>query len=404
MFIKIKLSKINLNKTFFKCSNSVFIFNFFQKNNLQVYNSFNKRFFFVNKYLNKGENKKKYIIVGLNNLIGVLTKAGLNIADIFLLSNKYNFLNKIRIGQKLVWKNDENSRLVILKLFISEYEKLVFYREIKNGFFYIKKYTIQGIRIDKLIQGTIVDNFIDSALNVGLNKYEIYEFIRILKYQLNLNKLNQGDKFIILLNREIFKGSVRTSKLLAIQLLTKRKTYYAFRAKNGYYYDIHGHSLEKFFLRIPTFKKFKVSSHFSFSRINPITGIKAPHKGVDFSMPNGTPVLSSADGKVIITKYDYFAGNFVVIRHSNKYVTRYMHLRNYIVKMGQIVKKGDVIAFSGNTGRVTGPHLHYELWLKKKPVNPLSKDFYYSVDLIGREKKEYLLLLKFNKYKLILID
>lgn len=402
IFIKIRLNKVNLNKTFFKYSNSVFVFNFFEKNNSLFHYYFDKKFFFIDKFLIRKKYDNQCFIIDSNNIIGNLTKEGLNFVDIFILSNKYNFLNKIKIGQRLIWKNDKNSNLINLKLFISENEQLVFYREKENGLFYIKKYIIQGIWINKLIQGTIIDNFIDTALRVGLNKYEIYESIRLLRYRLNLNKLQKGDKFIVLLNREIFKGLVKKSKLLAIQFLTKRKNYYLFRAKDGYYYDIYGHVLEKYFLSIPTFKKFKVSSRFSFNRINPITGIKTPHKGVDFSMPNGTPVLSSADGKVIVAKHDYFAGNFVVIRHRNKYVTRYMHLRNYIVKIGQMVKKGDIIAFSGNTGRVTGPHLHYELWLKKKPVDPLSKNFYYSIDhLIKREKMQYFLLLKFYKYKLI---
>lgn len=404
LFVKIYLNKINFNKMFFKDLNSILIFNFIQKNNLNIYNFANKKFLFKNKYLNSKKDGNIHIVNDLNNLICFLVKIGLNIKDIIFLSDKYDFLNKIKVGQKLIYTNDENYKLIKFKLFISEHEKWIFYKQIKGDFFYRKKYVTKGIWIEELIQGTIVDNFIKTAFNVGLNKNEVYECNRVLQYQFNLKRLKNGDKFVVLLNREIFEGSVRKSKLLAIRLLTKKKNYYAFKAKNGNYYDCYGNSLKNLFLSSPTLKRFRISSHFSFNRVNPVTGIKTPHNGVDFSMPNGTPVLSVADGKVIAVKYNYFAGNFIVIRHNNDYVTRYMHLRNFVVKKNQIVKKGDIIAFSGSTGRVTGPHLHYELWLKKRAINPLNKRLIYFTNLTNKDKTEYLFLVKADKSKLILIN
>ena len=89
-------------------------------------------------------------------------------------------------------------------------------------------------------------------------------------------------------------------------------------------------------------------------------------------MPVGTPVLAVGDGEVVIAKRSGAASNYVAIRHGRQYTTRYMHLKKLLVKPGQKVKRGDRIALSGNTGRSTGPHLHFELWTGQQAVNPLT--------------------------------
>ncbi len=93
--------------------------------------------------------------------------------------------------------------------------------------------------------------------------------------------------------------------------------------------------------------------NFNPRRLNPVTGRVAPHKGVDFAMPQGTPVLSVGDGEVVVAKRSGAAGYYVAVRHGRTYTTRYMHLRKLLVKPGQKVKRGDRIALSGNTGRST---------------------------------------------------
>ncbi|ADD79799.1 peptidoglycan DD-metalloendopeptidase family protein [Candidatus Riesia pediculicola] len=128
-------------------------------------------------------------------------------------------------------------------------------------------------------------------------------------------------------------------------------------------------------LKYPTERIFKISSRFSLRRINPVTGLLSPHRGTDFSMPVGTSVLSVANGTVSIAKYSNIAGYFIVIQHENKLVTKYMHLLKLMVKPGQKVKKGQCIGLSGNTGRTTGPHLHYEIWVGSQAIDPLTMIF-----------------------------
>jgi murein DD-endopeptidase len=143
-------------------------------------------------------------------------------------------------------------------------------------------------------------------------------------------------------------------------------------------------------MRFPTAKQFRISSNFNPRRLNPVTGRVAPHKGVDFAMPQGTPVLAVGDGEVVMAKRSGAAGYFVAIRHGRTYTTRYMHLKKLLVQPGQKVKRGDRIALSGNTGRSTGPHLHYEVWVNQQAVNPLTAKLPRTEGLTGSDRNDYL--------------
>lgn len=106
-------------------------------------------------------------------------------------------------------------------------------------------------------------------------------------------------------------------------------------------------------------------------RANPQTGEPAFHSGVDIRVPSGTPVKATADGIVIVSGWVGGNGNIVVIEHGHDFSTAYAHNTQILVKVGQRVKRGDIIAISGATGRTTGPHLHYEVWKRGIPTDPI---------------------------------
>lgn len=96
------------------------------------------------------------------------------------------------------------------------------------------------------------------------------------------------------------------------------------------------------------------------------------HTGIDISTNRqGDPILATADGKVIDVNYDSSLGNSVTIQHSHGFTTRYGHMRSFAVKKGQRVSQGDIIGYLGNTGKTTGPHLHYEVYLGTSLIDPL---------------------------------
>ncbi|WP_174525285.1 M23 family metallopeptidase [Hydrogenophaga palleronii] len=112
-----------------------------------------------------------------------------------------------------------------------------------------------------------------------------------------------------------------------------------------------------------------VGSAFGF-RIDPITGRSALHTGLDFPSDTGTPILAAAGGVVVVQEYHAAYGNMVEVDHGNDLITRYAHASKVLVKKGDIVKRGQKIAEVGSTGRSTGPHLHFEVWVSGVPQDP----------------------------------
>ena len=105
-------------------------------------------------------------------------------------------------------------------------------------------------------------------------------------------------------------------------------------------------------------------------RLDPIAGVYALHEGVDFVADSGTRVIASAGGVVVSAEYHPQYGNLIEIDHGNDFSSRYAHLSKMRVRIGQVVKRGQEIGASGNTGRSTGPHLHFEVRFKGVAQNP----------------------------------
>ena len=133
---------------------------------------------------------------------------------------------------------------------------------------------------------------------------------------------------------------------------------------------------------VPDKRKYKLSSTFGY-RSDPFSGRSTMHKGVDFSMKPGNPIYATGDGVVESVGFEFFGyGNSVLIDHGFGYKTRYAHLKSIGVVEGMPVKRGECIGQSGNTGKSSGPHLHYEVLYKGRPVNPYN---YYDLDMTPEE-------------------
>ncbi|OYU10483.1 MAG: hypothetical protein CFE38_17190 [Comamonadaceae bacterium PBBC1] len=121
--------------------------------------------------------------------------------------------------------------------------------------------------------------------------------------------------------------------------------------------------------QLPLSGEYLLTSSFGV-RADPMTHLPSMHEGIDFVAPMGTPVLATAPGQVLKAEYSGAYGNMVEIGHEDGFVTRYAHLKTIFVKPGQILRREDPVGALGNTGRSTGPHLHYEVLLRGQPMHP----------------------------------
>ncbi|MGK2960127.1 MAG: murein DD-endopeptidase MepM [Candidatus Malihini olakiniferum] len=330
----------------------------------------------------------EYVVSTGDTLSSILTQYGIDMADVSLLADKHDDLCNLKIGQQLSWGVNDNSELQSFIWQISRRETRI-YERCESGFKERVEMHI-GEWHNYVINGHLSGSFVLSAKSAGLTDSEINAVIKALQWQFDFRKLRKNDNFSVLLSRKILDGRKEQSELIGVRLNTGDKDYFAIRAADSKFYDHEGSSLTHGFMRFPTMKQFRVSSNFNPCRLNPITGRITPHRGVDFSMPVGTPVLSVGDGEVLAASRGLDTGNYVEIRHGRQYTTRYMHLNILLVKPGQKVKRGDRIALSGNTGRSTGPHLHYEFWINQQAVNPLTAKLPCSEGLAGQDRREYL--------------
>lgn len=241
----------------------------------------------------------------------------------------------------------------------------------------------------RLIINTIAsgETFAKAAQRSGLTPREIATIKRIFRKQINVNKLRKGDKF-----RVLFTGESTSSLISAVQIQTSNGAKFEsfMNPEDRNYYGENEYTpTAGVFRRFPLSGSIQVNSQFDPQRRHPVTRRISPHNGVDFKAKIGTPVYAPADGVVSFSGYQRTAGYYIIIRHSNNYSTVYMHLSKTEVKREQKVRVGQVIARTGNTGRTTGPHLHYEIRINDHPVNPLKVDLPNSNQTnLAREQRE----------------
>lgn len=212
------------------------------------------------------------------------------------------------------------------------------------------------------------ESFAEAAHRAGLTPSEIKTIEKIFHGKIALKEFRQGDQFRVLFT------DIGTSALIsAVQLQTSKGKFESFMnpSDSNYYGENEYTPTAGVFRRFPLAGEIKINSQFNPHRRHPVTRRISPHNGVDFKASIGTPVYAPADGLVSFSGYQRAAGYYVIVRHINNYSTVYMHLSKSEVKEGQKVTVGQLIARTGNTGRTTGPHLHYEVRINDRPVDPL---------------------------------
>ena len=157
------------------------------------------------------------------------------------------------------------------------------------------------------------------------------------------------------------------------------------------YFDAHGASLKGMLMKTPV-DGARITSGFGM-RFHPLLGYTRMHKGIDFAVPVGTPVMASGSGVVKIAGRSSGYGNYMRVDMGNGYGFAYGHLSRFApgIHPGSRVHQGEIVAYSGNTGLSTGPHLHYEILQNGTQVNPLKVKVAQGRTLAGRELRDFLL-------------
>ncbi len=210
---------------------------------------------------------------------------------------------------------------------------------------------------------------------------------QVLQWDLDFHRdLREGDRFEILFEEVLLDGRHSgVGEVLALRYENQGRRLEAFQYGGKGYYDAGGRPLRKLFLRSPL-RTSRVTSGFSRRRFHPVHKRFAPHYGVDYGAPAGTPAFATASGVVESAGWTNGGGNTVRIRHGNGYLTAYLHLSRFAsgIVPGQRVEQGRTIGYVGSTGAATAPHLDYRVqkhgrWinpatLASEPASPLGED------------------------------
>lgn len=224
----------------------------------------------------------------------------------------------------------------------------------------------------------ITSSLFEDAQKQNLPLDLIFQISEIFTWDIDFAQdLRAGDTVEMIYKEYFLDGSpYSTGPIIAVNFFNNGKKYSAIRYENNKkaeYFTPDGLSMRKAFIRTPV-KFTRISSKFNLSRNHPILHRIRAHKGVDYAAPTGTPIKAAGDGKIIYYARKGGYGKAAIIQHGSKYTTLYGHMSNYKnnLKVGSLVKQGDIIGYVGQTGLASGPHLHFEFRVNDAHVNPLT--------------------------------
>ena len=288
-----------------------------------------------------------------------------------------------RAGHSFDYQLDETGRLLALRMMKNTREGVLLERD--SDQYAITAIERQGEPVQRLYAGSVTGSFARSAQATGLSSSSVTELTRILQKKLDFRRdSRRGDQFQVLVESDMIDGETLDSRILAVKYDGERMDLTVVRnTTDDNFYTPEGSSLDPAFARHPFEGNYRLSSNFNPRRLHPVTGRVSPHNGTDFAMPIGTPITAPANGRVERVGNHHAAGRYIVVRHDNGYRTRYLHLSQPLVSQGERVTMGERIALSGNTGRSTGPHLHYEVIVNNTPVNAMTVELPENTSLSG---------------------
>lgn len=251
------------------------------------------------------------------------------------------------------------------------------------------------VEANRRAAGVIDSSLFNAAQKAGLPMPVTADLIRIFSFDVDFQRdIQDGDAFEVFYERkETADGDfVKSGTILFAAMTLSGKTipvYYFERDGDGEYFTPNGEAIRKSLLRTPV-DGARITSGFGM-RMHPVLGYSTMHKGLDFGAPTGTPIFAAGSGTVVEMGKKGAYGNYVRIRHNGQYQTAYAHMSKFAkgLRKGDKVKQGEVIGYVGATGRVTGPHLHYEIMVDGAQVNPAKVKMASGDKLTGKQLKAF---------------
>ncbi|MEX2617376.1 MAG: peptidoglycan DD-metalloendopeptidase family protein [Alphaproteobacteria bacterium] len=240
--------------------------------------------------------------------------------------------------------------------------------------------------------GTIHSSLYVAGTRASLPANTLASMIKIFSYDVDFQRdVQPGDSFDMMYERMVDDAGNALAEgeiLIAEMVLSGKKIrLYRHETADGEidYFDARGRSSRKALIMTPI-DGARISSGYG-RRKHPILGYTKMHRGTDFAAPSGTPIYAAGNGVVELAGRNGGYGHYIRIRHNGTYKTAYAHLRNYAkgIAAGKRVKQGEVIGYVGTSGRSTGPHLHYEILIDNKQVNPKTLNLPSGRTLTGKE-------------------
>ncbi len=280
---------------------------------------------------------------------------------------------------------------------VADVDRMIIAKRQADGGFASKEVARPLTQTSRLVSAQIESSLFEAALAAKIRPEIIVEMIRLFSYDVDFQRdIQPGDSFDVLYDRDMDENGrvARTGAIryAALTLGKERKELFRFAPGDGAepeYFDQNGHGAQKALMKTPV-DGAKLSSRFGM-RKHPILGYTRMHKGLDFATSTGTPVMAAGQGFVDMAGWNGAYGKYIRIRHNDGYSTAYGHLSGFGkgVRKGMRVKQGQIIGYSGSTGRSTGPHLHYEVLAYGKQVNPQSVKLPNGNALTGRELTQF---------------
>lgn len=303
-------------------------------------------------------------------------------------------LRELRPGRALTLTTDERGRLTSLAFPLSGAGDQALFVERSADSLAARTVAVKTETRVALKSAEIKSSLFAAADDVGLPESVAVQLTEIFGAQIDFHRdLRRGDRFSVAYEMAYHQGRLlRTGRLLAAQLVIGGQTHSAFHfgGSKGEYYDRGGKSLKKAFLRSPL-EFSRISSEYTESRYHPILRDWRAHKGVDYAAPVGTGVKATADGVVEFVGRQNGYGNLIILRHHDRYTTHYGHLHGFAAGIlpGARVEQGQLIGYVGQTGRATGPHLHYEFRADAVHQDPLGAALPIAIPLDARQLADF---------------